>query len=468
MPRAGGRALLAALLVGVAFDAAARNGLDTLSGLALAAVGAGALAWSAPIRGRATRLLLAGVVLGSALLVLRASPWVIVPLVGAVALVVLLAASHDPDVPGESTFPALFGRLWVAAAHIVVAPAMFLPRPAAERAVAPTSEGRDRMALVRGVALSLPVVAVIGLLLADADPIFESWFDLPLLFDHGVVAAIGAWASLGVWRVANARRPTADLPDPPRLGTTEAQVVLATLCALYAAFVAAQLVGVSGGSRRILESQGLTYAEYAREGFFQLLWAAAITVVVLLCVRACTGRARGALLWLSEAIVVLTLGVVVSALRRLQLYEAAYGLTMLRLACTVVAVGIGVVFVLVGVAMARRGPPTDRLAAAVVAVALVFVAGWALADPAALVAQRNLDRAAHGKPLDVAATVELGPDAIPAIVDRTDDLDPETATDLRTAVCFEGADPATGAAFNASRAEAHALLDDYCADVAVP
>ena len=72
----------------------------------------------------------------------------------------------------------------------------------------------------------------------------------------------------------------------------EAGVVLGALCALYAAFVAAQLVGVSSGSRHILESQGLTYAEYAREGFFQLLWAAAITVVVLLCVRACTGRAR--------------------------------------------------------------------------------------------------------------------------------------------------------------------------------
>ncbi|MEZ5177687.1 MAG: DUF4173 domain-containing protein [Acidimicrobiales bacterium] len=176
--------------------------------------------------------------------------------------------------------------------------------------------------------------------------------------------------------MANARRPEADLPAPPALGTTEAGVVLGALCALYA-FVAAQLVGVSSGSRHILESQGLTYAEYAREGFFQLLWAAAITVVVLLCVRACTGRARGALLWLSEAIVVLTLGVVASALRRLQLYEAAYGLTMLRLACTVVAVGIGAVFVLVGVAMARRdAAASGRLAPAVLAVALVFVAGW--------------------------------------------------------------------------------------------
>ncbi|MBX3285912.1 MAG: DUF4173 domain-containing protein [Actinobacteria bacterium] len=467
VPRAGGRALAAAVVVGLAFDAAARNGIDTVSGLLLAVVGTQALAWSAPIRGRAARGALTLAVLASALLVLRASPWATAPLVLALALLAVLAASFDPDAPTRATFPALAGRIWVAAGHLVTAPAMFLPRSGEPRRPAGDVVARDRMAVARGIALSLPVVAVIGLLLADADPIFESWFDLPLLLGHGVLVGVGGWALLGMWRVANARRPEADLPAPPALGTTEAGVVLGALCALYAAFVAAQLVGVSSGSRHILESQGLTYAEYAREGFFQLLWAAAITVVVLLCVRACTGRARGALLWLSEAIVVLTLGVVASALRRLQLYEAAYGLTMLRLACTVVAVGIGAVFVLVGVAMARRdAAASGRLAPAVLAVALVFVAGWSLADPAALVAQRNLDRAAHGRPLDVAATVDLGPDAVPAIVERTGSLDADTAAELRAAVCAERDAwdlDAGGLATNASRTRAARLLDRYCA-----
>ncbi|MEZ5177688.1 MAG: hypothetical protein R2746_05230 [Acidimicrobiales bacterium] len=99
MPRAGGRALAAAVVVGLAFDAAARNGIDTVSGLLLAVVGTQALAWSAPIRGRAARGALTLAVLASALLVLRASPWATAPLVLALALLAVLAASFDPDAP---------------------------------------------------------------------------------------------------------------------------------------------------------------------------------------------------------------------------------------------------------------------------------------------------------------------------------------------------------------------------------
>ena len=45
-----------------------------------------------------------------------------------------------------------------------------------------------------------------------------------------------------------------------------------------------------GGDGRVQSTTGLTYAEYARSGFFQLLWAAGITLVVLLGIRALTRR----------------------------------------------------------------------------------------------------------------------------------------------------------------------------------
>ena len=209
-------------------------------------------------------------------------------------------------------------------------------------------------AVVRGVSLAMPVVLVIGMLLSAADPVFRSWFNPPLLLQHLVLIGIGGWLLVGLFRAANASHPTVDLPVAPRLGTTEAVSVLGALCALYAAFVAAQVVALSGGAHHVLATRGLTYGEYARQGFFQLLAAATLTLIVLLSVRACADRARLSLTLLSEATVALTLGVVIVAIRRLQLYESAYGLTMLRLASTVTAAWIGLVFTLLGIAIARR------------------------------------------------------------------------------------------------------------------
>jgi hypothetical protein len=56
--------------------------------------------------------------------------------------------------------------------------------------------------------------------------------------------------------------------------------------ALFGAFAAAQLVVLAGGGRHVIETAGLTYAQYARSGFFQLLAVAVITLLILMSVRA--------------------------------------------------------------------------------------------------------------------------------------------------------------------------------------
>ncbi len=70
----------------------------------------------------------------------------------------------------------------------------------------------------------------------------------------------------------------------------------------------------------MLETAGLTYAEYARTGFFQLIAVATITLGALLGLRALTDLddavTRRRFVVLAEAAVVLTLVVVFVALRR--------------------------------------------------------------------------------------------------------------------------------------------------------
>ncbi len=233
---------------------------------------------------------------------------------------------------------------------------------------------------------------MLGLLLASGDAVFASLFSIDL--DLGGVAGHvgGVLASALVFGAILLRSRT---PGPVRatglarpIGPTEAGVVLGAIAALYGVYVVTQLIVLAGGAQHVLETADLTRAEYARAGFFQLLWAAGLTLLVLLGLRSITVRADGPvrtrLTALSLSVVLLTLGLVVSSLVRLALYNDAFGLTMLRLSSMVFAGWVGLVLVLVGadfVASGLRG----WLPVAVAGSALLVLATVNAGNPEAFV-----------------------------------------------------------------------------------
>jgi hypothetical protein len=219
---------------------------------------------------------------------------------------------------------------------------------------------------------------------------------------------------------------------------------------------------VSGAGHRILVTQGLTYAQYARSGFFQLLACAAITLLVLLGIRACANPAHPALAGLSGLTIALTIGVVVVAIRRLQLYEAEFGLTMLRLACLVAATWIGLVFVLLGCTIPARGLARRHFPAALLASGLLVVGIWSASNPAAVVARIDLRRAGNGQAFDVGQAAGLGPDAVPTLLAGLRHLDAAQAAGLRQAICAQSPGKAAGPAFNLARASARGALARAC------
>lgn len=424
-----------ALAGGVFFDITGRTSLAAIAVTAWLAVTATAILLGGRARGLAGRLLIGSAPVLGLFLTLRSSPWVLVPVTFGVAVLLLVGVSLGADGSGLGvTFPAIATRTAIALGHLGLAPGMFR----SPGGFAPDGAARKRaISLARGALLGGPVLIVIGVLLALADPIFRSWFDIPALLEHLVLAVIGAWAVLGLSRAASAQQPSPALPPARTLGTVEASVVLGGLCALYAAFVTAQFVALSGAGHHILVTQGLTYAEYARSGFFQLLACAAITFVVLLCLRAFASSVHPVLAVLCGLTTVLTIGVVIVAIRRLQLYEAAFGLTMLRLACLVAAVWIGVVFVLLGCTLTPRGLPGRYFPATVLLSGLIAVGIWGVSNPASIVAQTNLRRAEHGRTLDIGQAVSLGPDAVPVLVAGLSDLNKAQAAGLRHEICAQ-------------------------------
>src|SRR5207249_248896 len=109
----------------------------------------------------------------------------------------------------------------------------------------------------------------------------------------------------------------------------------------------AQVMAASGAAAETLKSAGLTYSDYARSGFFQLLWVSGITLALLIIFSRISAfkepKTRLAFLVLAECAIALTLMTVVVAFRRLNRYAEAYGFTMLRLYSHLFAVWIGLV-----------------------------------------------------------------------------------------------------------------------------
>ena len=314
-----------------------------------------------------------------------------------------------------------------------------------------------------------------AVLLGSADAVFADLLRTPFeklpLIDlprHVIVVIVGALAFEAL-TLRSLVAPTTTRLEAPigggGLRPVELTALLATVDALFALFVAVQFVALFGGRERVVQQAGLTFAEYARSGFWQLLGAAALTGIVVAGTwiggRPRAGREQRRFVILAGALVALSLVVLVSAFQRLVLYEDAFGFTWPRLLGHAATILTGAVLVAGAVAVVLRR--AAWLPSAAVALGLLALITLNVLDPDAFIAERNLARAAEGRPLDVMELRSLSLDAIPVIVEALPSLPgAERAAlvgylaDVR---CRLDEEPAGFASFNTARARAERTLD---------
>jgi Domain of unknown function (DUF4173) len=223
-----------------------------------------------------------------------------------------------------------------------------------------------------GLILAVPIVVVLGMLLASADAVFASFFRMPEVDLSGLgptSATIGRMVLFALLLAAPivagaAREPVAFVEGKAEraLGRVEALVVFTAVNVLFGLFCIAQLVTLSGGAKRVLNTSGLTYAEYARSGFFQLVAVSLLTLVVLGTMRSLIGEVAASdnrVRMLSALTAVLTLAITFVALSRMSLYMRAYGLTVDRIVAQAGTITIGCVFLLVLFSILRSRPGRD-------------------------------------------------------------------------------------------------------------
>lgn len=341
------------------------------------------------------------------------------------ALVILLAVPL-------ATFAITGGRRWVE----LVGGGLALPLAArralpwsgrAVTALARSGRGPTTGPLIRSVLIAAALLVVFGFLFAQADAAFSRALGelMPELSAgslvlHLVVAAAAGGVVLTMSYLALAKprfEHLATMSRRPAARTVWA-IPLAALDLLFLAFAVFQAdVLVATDKERLLRGTGLTYAEYARQGFWQLsivtvLVLAVVAVAVHLAPLRSTGD-RALVRGLLGALCVLTLVVVAVALRRLYLYEEAYGWTRLRLWVHAFELWLGLVIVLVLFAGIRFGVAWLPRAVALTGAAGLLTLG--ALDPDGFIAERNVDRYLRTGKADLTYLSSLSADAVPAL-----------------------------------------------------
>ncbi|HKA68312.1 MAG TPA: DUF4173 domain-containing protein [Actinomycetes bacterium] len=294
---------------------------------------------------------------------------------------------------------------------------------------------------LRAGALGVGLVLVFGALLASADAVFgalaaqaapnPSVGRMPARLITFVLVAIAVLAAGYLagnrpqWRLLVTREPAPARP-------IEWLVPIVLLDLLFAAFTAVQAtVLVAEDREALLRSTGLTYAQYARQGFFQLvvvtLGVLAVIAVAARKLPAGPGRVPALARGLLGLLCLLGLVVVAAALGRIWMYEHAYGLTRLRIWVHAFELWLGLVIVLVLVAglvrTRQHGSPASRPTAGrrdwlprlVAGSGAVGMLVLGLVNPDALIADSQVDRYRSNGALDVGYLAGLSPDAVPAL-----------------------------------------------------
>ncbi|GAA1394957.1 DUF4153 domain-containing protein [Catellatospora coxensis] len=370
------------------------------------------------------------------------------------------------------------GSLAVAGGHsvrAVVVGAMAVPLaffraiPWLGRGARAWQQTRERSGTAGRVVLSLIVtfvlLVVFGALFASADAAFATLLGdiLPELnaraiFRGVLYTLIGGLITAGAIFTVLAPPDLSGLERPAarRIGRIEVALPLGGLVLLFGAFVVVQLRFFFGDKAYIQKTSGLTFSEYAVQGFNQLLVVTLLTLIVIGLVSRWavkeTRQDRILLRTLLGALVLLSMVIVGSAAWRMWLYQNTYGWTRERLFFGSVELYLGGVFILIALAGWKlRAAWFPRAAVAGFAGLLLFLGA---ANPEHFIAEQNVERF---QKLDFWYLRALGPDAVPALAELPE---PYRSCALSWVIRDLKADPDQWYSWNLGRAQAAEQLKD--------
>ncbi len=290
--------------------------------------------------------------------------------------------------------------------------------------------GRKNMAVLAGLAIAVPVLAVLIPLLMRADAAFEGLLSLLPAMDFTELFAVlifgvplGCVIYTRNTALVHAKEPSGAEPKIKSIHPLTVTTVLILVTVLYLVYLCSQLAYFVGGFSGILPEE-FTMAEYARRGFFEMAWLSAINLGIIALAVGMAEKKEGktplAVKLLCLFIAVMTLFFVTAASGKMLLYIGSFGLTRLRVLTQVVMVFIGITVILVAVWLFV---PKFAYMKGILLTALVIGAAVAWVDVDTVVAAYNVEAYRSGalEQVDIGHLSSLGDGAVPYLHALTQD-----------------------------------------------
>lgn len=205
---------------------------------------------------------------------------------------------------------------------------------------------------------------------------------------------------------------------------------------LYVVFFISQWKYYISGFTGVLP-ENFSYAEYARQGFFQLCAVSVINLVLIVCISIFISRGsqnKGVVLKILTVVFCLfTLILISTAVAKLVMYINYYGLTQKRIYAMWAMALIAIIFLVIALGQFLSN---IRIVAISAAITIVFFAALGLCNVNALTANYNANRYLAGtlQTIDTDEMNRLGDSAVPALVNIAVNMDGEQAPELKIAI----------------------------------
>lgn len=246
-----------------------------------------------------------------------------------------------------------------------------------------------------GILIAIPLLMVVCALLVSADAVFRSVFQnmfqgvvLPTnLIGMAFTIAVGILGSYGMLIWLSKKQLQETCTNQKTLEPLIAITFTSLLTVIYLIFSIIQILYLFMGNMEL--PSGYTYASYAREGFFQLLFVCCINLGIVLI---CAERFRDNLLLkiILTVFSACTYIMIASSAMRMILYVATYDLTFLRVLVLWTLAVLALLLTGVLVSIYRESFPLFGYCMVVVTICYLI---FSLAKPDYYIAKYNLSKA---------------------------------------------------------------------------
>ena len=311
--------------------------------------------------------------------------------------------------------------------------------------------GKLMLKLALGILIAfVPTVIVTVLLMYDSG--FEDiLYGMIPSFDFDLLSYLGSliWSiPIGMYIyglfISSADKKCADILSEEKCSavltkikiapTVTAVTAVIPLLFIYTVFFISQWKYYVSGFTGVLPPE-FSYAQYARDGFFELCIVSFINLTVvgfLIAFMKRNGRASKVIFKCIAVIFsLITLVLITTALSKMFMYIECYGLTPLRVYATwFMAVLAAVFFILI----LKQFIPKMKYVAVSISVCIAMFAALSLCNVDSIIAEYNVDRYLDGTidSVDMYAMNDLGISAVPALCRLAEEYDRENGTDITT------------------------------------